>query len=77
VTVTTRETAPAPVWKQLPWHDWADTIATVHMWTQIVGKIRMARVPPINHWWHVPLYVSAHGLTTNAMPIDDRAFEIA
>lgn len=76
MTVTTRETAPVPGWQQLPWHDWADTIATVHMWTQIVGKIRMAQVPPMNHWWHVPLYVSARGLTTNAMPIGDRVFEI-
>jgi Family of unknown function (DUF5996) len=76
MTVTARGAAPAAGWKQLPWHDWADTIATVHMWTQIVGKIRMAQVPPMNHWWHVPLYVSARGLTTNAMPIDDRVFEI-
>ena len=49
MTVTTRETARAPGWKQLPWHDWADTIATVHMWTQIVGKVRMALAPPPNH----------------------------
>ncbi len=49
MTVTTRETAPAPGGKQLPWHDWADTITTVHMWTQILGKIRMAQVPPLNH----------------------------
>jgi len=54
--------APAP-WRPLPWHDWSDTIATLHMWTQIVGKIRMAQTPPLNHWWHVPLYVSARGLT--------------
>ncbi len=59
-----------------PWHDWADTIATVHMWTQIVGKIRMARTPVMNYWWHVPLYVTPRGLTTSAMPYDDRLFRI-
>src|SRR5207244_4353809 len=47
-----------------------------HMWTQIVGKIRMAQTPPLNHWWHVPLYVSARGLTTTSMPYDDRLFGI-
>ena len=60
----------------MPWHDWSDTIATLHMWTQIVGKIRMAQTPPLNHWWHVPLYVSARGLTTTSMPYDDRLFGI-
>ena len=66
---------PAP-WRPMPWHDWSDTIATLHMWTQIVGKIRMAQTPPLNHWWHVPLYVSARGLTTTSMPYDDRLFGI-
>jgi hypothetical protein len=46
------------------------------MWTQVVGKIRMAQMPPLNHWWHVPLYVSPRGLTTNAMPYGDRLFQI-
>jgi hypothetical protein len=60
----------------MPWHDWSDTIATLHMWTQIVGKIRMAQTPPLNHWWHVPLYVSPRGLTTTSMPYGDRLFGI-
>jgi hypothetical protein len=47
------------------------------MWTQIVGKIRMALAPPVNHWWHVPLYVTARGLTTSRIPDHDRSFEIA
>ena len=59
-----------------PEHGWADTLTTVHMWTQIVGKIRMAATPPLNHWWHVPLYVTAHGLTTSPMPHGDRLFQI-
>ena len=55
-------------WPALAYDDWADTAQTLHMWTQIVGKIRMALTPPVNHWWHVPLYVSARGLTTSPMP---------
>jgi hypothetical protein len=60
----------------MPWHDWADTLATFHMWTQVVGKIRMAQMPALNHWWHVPLYVSPRGLTTSAMPYGDRLFQL-
>jgi hypothetical protein len=56
--------------------DWAETQATLHMWTQIVGKIRMALSPPVNHWWHVPLYVTARGLSTSPMPVGERTLEI-
>src|SRR5258708_40130751 len=56
--------------------DWQDTLATLHMWTQIVGKIRLATTPLINHWWNVPLYVSARGLTTSPMTLEDRIFGI-
>jgi hypothetical protein len=63
-------------WRAMPWREWGDTIATLHMWTQIVGKIRMTLTPPLNHWWHVPLYVSARGLTTTSMPYGDRLFQI-
>jgi Family of unknown function (DUF5996) len=64
------------VWPSLPFEEWKDTCATLHMWTQVVGKIRLAQTPLINHWWNVPLYVSARGLTTSAMPYDARSFEI-
>ena len=64
-------------WPELTYEGWVDTAATLHMWTQIVGKIRMALTPPVNHWWHVPLYVSARGLTTSPMPVGGRAIEIA
>ena len=64
-------------WPALAYADWADTAATLHMWTQIVGKVRMALTPAVNHWWHVPLYVSARGLTTSPMPIGGRTIEIA
>jgi hypothetical protein len=55
-------------WPELPLEAWKDTCATLHMWTQIVGKVRMKLTPEQNHAWHVPLYVSARGLTTSAIP---------
>ena len=64
------------LWPALPLEEWQDTYATLHMWTQIVGKIRLAQTPLINHWWNVPLYVTARGLTTSAMPYKDRTFQI-
>jgi Family of unknown function (DUF5996) len=64
------------LWPALPLEEWQDTCATLHMWTQIVGKIRLAQTPLINHWWNVPLYVTSRGLTTSAMPYHDRTFEI-
>lgn len=64
-------------WPSLKFADWQDTLATLHMWTQVVGKIRLQQTPLVNHWWNVPLYVSARGLTTSAMPYrDGRWFEI-
>jgi hypothetical protein len=64
------------LWPELPYAGWKDTLATLHMWTQIVGKVRMTLTPPVNHWWHVPLYVCARGLTTSAIPHGVRTFEI-
>ena len=63
-------------WPELRWPDWQDTATTLHMWTQIVGKTRLALTPMQNHWWNVPLYVSARGLTTSAMPWRDGLLEI-
>jgi hypothetical protein len=63
-------------WPELPLDAWKDTYATLHMWTQIVGKVRLALSPRINHWWEVPLYVNATGLTTSAIPYRDRIFEV-
>ena len=63
-------------WPALPLEAWKDIYATLHMWTQIVGKIRLALTPKINHWWNVPLYVSARGLTTSLIPYRDRVFEM-
>ena len=67
--------APAD-WPALDYDGWADTAATLHMWTQIVGKVRMVLTPPVNHWWHVPLYVNACGLTTSPIPVGGRSVEI-
>lgn len=66
---------PEP-WPALPLEAWEDTRATLHMWTQIVGKVRLAQTPLVNHWWNVPLYVSARGLTTTAMPHKSIFFEM-
>ena len=63
-------------WPALPLDSWEDTRATLHMWTQIVGKIRMTLTPIMNHWWNVPLYVTARGLTTSRIPYGESSFEI-
>jgi hypothetical protein len=63
-------------WPPLPLEEWKDACATLHMWTQIVGKVRLAQTPLVNHWWNVPLYVSARGLTTTAMPYREIFFEM-
>ena len=59
----------------LAYNDWKDTYATLHMWTQVVGKLRLVRSPWVNHSWHTPLYVTAR-LTTSPIPYNDRSFEV-
>jgi len=63
-------------WPVLPYGELSDTVATLHLWTQIVGKIRLSQTPWTNHSWHVPLYVTARGLTTTPIPHGGRSFEI-
>lgn len=63
-------------WPALPFTEWKDTYATLHMWTQIVGKVRLALSPNINHYWGTTLYVTARGLTTSAIPYDKGIFEV-
>ena len=63
-------------WPALPLEAWKDTSETLHLWTQIVGKVRLTQMPWLNHSWHVTLYVSARGLTTGAMPHGARTFQI-
>ena len=66
----------AECWPELRLADWQDTYATLHMWTQIVGKIRLELTPKVNHWWNVPLYVSSRGLHTSLIPFADRQFDM-
>jgi hypothetical protein len=63
-------------WPALPLPEWRETRDTLHMWTQVVGKVRMALSPPVNHWWHVTLYVHPRGLTTSAIPSPTGIFDI-
>ena len=63
-------------WPALAYADWADTCNTLHLWTQVVGKVKLALAPLTNHWWGIVLYVSARGLTTGPMPYRDRALQI-
>ncbi len=63
-------------WPALPYAEWKDTYETLHMWTQIAGKIRLTLSPMVNHWWQVTLYVTPRGLSTSPIPYGDRTFEI-
>jgi hypothetical protein len=63
-------------WPELPYQAWEDTCATLQLWTQIVGKIRLVQTPWLNHSWHVVLYVTPRGLTTSAIPYGDRNFQL-
>lgn len=66
-------------WPPLPFEAWRDTCQTLHLWMQIVGKVRMQMSPFVNHWWHVPLYVTSRGLTTSPIPASGeqgRSFEV-
>lgn len=64
------------VWPALPLQDWKSTYHNLHMWMQIVGKVRLELTPKTNHWWNVPLYVNARGLTTSPIPYGSEVFEI-
>ena len=78
----TENQTPAPPssdrepWPSLPLKDWEATYSTLHRWTQIVGKIRLAFCPDINHWWHTTLYLTARGLTTGPIPYGERMFQM-
>ena len=63
-------------WPDLPYWVWEDTCATLQLWTQIVGKIRLSQTPWLNHSWHVALYMTARGLTTSPIPFGERVFQI-
>ncbi|MCA1621294.1 MAG: DUF5996 family protein [Acidobacteria bacterium] len=63
-------------WPSLPYEEWRETLATLHMWTQVVGKVRLALAPHVNHWWQVPLYVTPRGLTTSPVPYRSSTFQV-
>jgi hypothetical protein len=69
-------TATTDAWPELPLSAWEETYATLHLWTQIVGKVRLVQTPWVNHSWHVTLYVTARGLSTSPIPHGTRTFEI-
>ena len=64
------------VWPALPYEAWKDTYATLHMWTQIVGKVALAQAPPLNHSWAIAMQVTPRGLSTRTLPHGDRTFSI-
>src|SRR5262249_26239668 len=66
----------SPAWPALPLDAWADTCTTLHLWTQIVGKVRLVRSPWVNHCWNSTLYVTTRGLSTLAVPYETRTFQI-
>ena len=66
----------ASIWPDLSYPAWRDTAATLQLWTQIVGKVRLVLSPWINHGWHVPLYVTARGLTTSPIPVGNEVLDI-
>jgi hypothetical protein len=73
---TSAESPAIEQWPSLSFPEWKDTCATLHMWTQIVGKIRLVRTPWVNHSWHTALYVTSRGLTTSPVPFESRTFQI-
>lgn len=73
---STRDSSLDVVWPPLSYADWRDCCHTLHRMTQVIGKLRLALEPMMNHWWQVPLYVSVRGLTTSAMPVGTRLLEV-
>ena len=69
-------TAGADPWPALPYEEWKDTYQTLHMWAQVVGKVRLVQTPWTNHSWHAPLYVTSRGLTTSPIPHGGRVFQL-
>src|SRR4051812_816887 len=67
---------PPRAWPALPYDEWSDTVATLHRWTQVVGKVRLALSPWLNHGWQVPLYVTSRGLGTSLIHAGGRALEV-
>ena len=71
-----KDASRGEIWPRLAVKDWQETYATLHMWTQIVGHIRMKQTPLVNHWWNTALYLTSRGLTTSPIPYGTRTFDI-
>jgi hypothetical protein len=76
IAATTSSLPKQEAWPALPLAEWKDTQSTLHMWLQVVGKVRLEMSPHMNHWWEVPLYVGARGLTTSPIPYRLGIFEV-
>lgn len=75
-TSTTGSRFTPEAWPELPFEDWRDTYATLHRYLQVIGKVRLALAPKVNHWWQVAMYVTARGLTTSPIPYARGVFEV-
>lgn len=76
MTHTTSQGKMAERWPSLPFEAWSETCETLHLWTQIVGKVRLTLSSPLNHWWHSSLYVTSRGMTTSPIPYEHGTFEV-
>ncbi len=76
MTTSVQDPSVYNIWPSLPLAAWQDTYSTLHRWTQIVGKIRLALAPKLNHWWQSTLYITPRGLTTSSIPYENRTFQI-
>jgi hypothetical protein len=76
MTMTSNKANDQDLLPALPFDSWKDTLATLHMWTQVVGKVRLKLCPLVNHWWNVPFYLTARGLTSSAMPTPSGTVEV-
>jgi hypothetical protein len=63
-------------WPALPYEEWKDTLHTLHMWTQVVGKVALAQAPPLNHSWGIAMLVTPRGLSTHVLPHGERTFQV-
>src|SRR5580692_10768492 len=76
MTETNAMPDPMTQWPDLPLAAWSETCDTLQLWTQIVGKVRIARTPLVNHWWNATFFVTARGLVAPAMPYRERSFDV-
>ena len=75
-TIPGQGDATGEIWPALPYEAWKDSLDTLHMWTQIVGKVKLELVPFLNEWWQVAFTVTARGLTTATIPFGRRVFQV-